>query len=109
MQATVATAIATDAMPHKALVTFLIDGLSRVTGFHSVTFLLDGLCRVTSAHCYFVPLSPPRRAGARLSTYLFVDYAIVARCGFPVACDYAGTAHSFMDATLAACSLDLAF
>ena len=35
--------------------------------------------------------------------------ATVARRGFPLACDYAGTAHSFMGATLAACSLDLGF
>ena len=35
--------------------------------------------------------------------------ATVARKGFPIACDYAGTAHSFMGATLAACSLDLGF
>ena len=35
--------------------------------------------------------------------------ATVARKGFPIACDYAGTAHSFMGATLPACSLDLGF
>ena len=35
--------------------------------------------------------------------------ATVARRGFPLACDYAGTAHSFMGATLSACSLDLGF
>ena len=35
--------------------------------------------------------------------------ATIARKGFPIACDYAGTAHSFMGATLAACSLDLGF
>ena len=35
--------------------------------------------------------------------------ATVARRGFPLACDYAGTAHSFMGATLPACSLDLGF
>ena len=35
--------------------------------------------------------------------------ATVARRGFPIACDYAGTAHSFMGATLSACSLDLGF
>ena len=35
--------------------------------------------------------------------------ATVARRGFPLACDYAGTAHSFMGATLTACSLDLGF
>ena len=35
--------------------------------------------------------------------------ASIARKGFPIACDYAGTAHSFMGATLPACSLDLGF
>ena len=35
--------------------------------------------------------------------------ASVLRRGFPVACDYAGTAHSFMGATLSACTLDLGF
>ncbi|CAJ1360052.1 unnamed protein product, partial [Effrenium voratum] len=35
--------------------------------------------------------------------------ATVLRRGFPVACDYAGTAHSFMGATLPACTLDLGF
>ena len=35
--------------------------------------------------------------------------ATIARRGFPLACDYAGTAHSFMGATLSACSLDLGF
>lgn len=31
----------------------------------------------------------------------------MARKGFPIACDYSGTAHSFMGATLQACTLDL--
>ena len=35
--------------------------------------------------------------------------ASVLRRGFPVACDYAGAAHSFMGATLSACTLDLGF
>ena len=35
--------------------------------------------------------------------------ASVARKGFPVACDFSGTAHSFMGATLPACTLDLGF
>ena len=35
--------------------------------------------------------------------------ATVLRRGFPVACDYAGAAHSFMGATLPACTLDLGF
>ena len=35
--------------------------------------------------------------------------ATVLRRGFPVACDYAGTAHFFMGATLPACTLDLGF
>ena len=33
--------------------------------------------------------------------------ATVSRRGFPIASDYAGTAHSFMGATLGACTLDL--
>ena len=33
--------------------------------------------------------------------------ATIARRGFPIACDYAGTAHSFMGSTLKACTLDL--
>ena len=35
--------------------------------------------------------------------------ATIARRGFPVASDYSGTAHSFMGATLEACTLDLGF
>ena len=33
--------------------------------------------------------------------------ATVSRRGFPLACDFAGTAHSFMGSTLEACTLDL--
>ncbi|CAK9031745.1 unnamed protein product [Durusdinium trenchii] len=33
--------------------------------------------------------------------------ATIARRGFPVACDFSGTAHSFMGSTLPACTLDL--
>ena len=33
--------------------------------------------------------------------------ATIARKGFPLACDFSGTAHSFMGATLTACALDL--
>ena len=36
-------------------------------------------------------------------------HATVARKGFPMACDHAGTAHLFMGATLDACSSDLGF